>query len=193
MRIIAGKHRGRRIETLDSKKLRPTTGMAREAVFNILSHGQFEGLLDDCDVLDLYCGCGALAAEALSRGARSATLIDIDQEHLNIARDNITAIGEDDYATFLRANSSTPPLARHTCNLVFIDPPYHQGLVDKTLNNLMTQGWLADQAVLVIETNKTEEIALPLSFEQIIDRNYGNSRIRFVTYDAAQHSTEAIA
>ena len=190
MRIISGKHRGRNIETVSSKKLRPTTGMAREALFNILSHGHFtedgSNLLDDCNVLDLFCGCGALSLEALSRGAAHAVMIDIDQAHLDIARKNAASMHEENNISFIRADSGNPPPARFPCNLIFLDPPYNQGLVNKALKNLAQGGWLAQNAIVVVETGKTEDIELPEEFEQLDDRKYGNSRIRIFEWSNAK-------
>lgn len=189
MRVIAGKYKGRSIETLKDKstKLRPTTGKTREALFNILSHGQFavggKKILDGARILDLFCGSGALAIEALSRGATYAVLIDMENKHLDIARKNIKNIGEDQNTTFIRANSSMPPPAYVPCNLIFIDPPYNQGLAQVTLENLVKGNWLAPNAIVVVETEKKEDITYPSGFEEMTDRNYGNSRIRILCWN----------
>jgi 16S rRNA (guanine966-N2)-methyltransferase len=182
MRIIAGKYRGRKIETINDKKLRPTMGVAREALFNILSHGRFADeenrFLDGCRVLDLFCGCGALALEALSRGAAHVTLMDIDSEHLQIARQNIKKIGEENHATFIRGDSSKPPMARATCNLVFIDPPYNEKLAHSAMEKLVEGKWLEKGAIVVVETGKTEDLPEVPGYTEFLNRNYGNSRIR---------------
>ena len=189
MRVIAGKYKGRNIEALKDKntKLRPTTGKTREALFNILSHGQFaaegEKLLEGARVLDLYCGSGALAIEALSRGAAYAVFIDTDKEHLDIARKNVKHLGEEENATFIMADSSAPPPAHVPCNLIFIDPPYNKGLVQLTLGNLVKGNWLAKDAVIVIETAKKEDINYPSGLEELTDRHYGNSRIRILRWN----------
>ena len=186
MRVISGKHKGRKIETVSSKNLRPTTGMAREALFNILSHGKFNNdgsqFLQGCYVLDLFCGCGALSIEALSRGAKHAVLIDIDQSHLAIARKNISSLGEEENASFIRGDSATPPPARIPCNLIFLDPPYGKGFVDKSLKSLIAGEWLADDAIIVVETAKTEDLTIPDNFTELDDRKYGNSRIRIMQW-----------
>lgn len=182
MRIISGKHRGRIIESLSSKKLRPTTGRTREAVFNILSHGRYSDLLDGARVLDLFCGCGALAMEALSRGADHVTLVDIDAKHLDVARKNIRTLGEESNATFVRGDSSSPPPASAPCTLVFLDPPYHQHMVERALKAIVLGGWLTKNAIVVIETGKTEDVDLPEQFTLHTDRTYGNSRIRIAEY-----------
>lgn len=186
MRVFSGKHRGRKIETVSSKQLRPTTGMAREAIFNILTHGKYsedgESLLTNANVLDLFCGCGALSMEALSRGAASVTLIDIDKEHLDVARQNIKTIGEENKAVFIRADSSTPPPARTPCDLIFLDPPYNQGLVAKALTGIMSGNWLAKNARIVVETDYREDVKFPDKFEELDNRKYGNSRIRILKW-----------
>lgn len=188
MRVISGKHRGRKIETIDSKKLRPTTGMAREALFNILTHGRFaeddKKLLDGCRVLDLFCGCGALSIEAISRGAAHATLMDIDQEHLDIAKQNFRSMGEIDNTAFIRGDSSMPPKAHTPCNLVFLDPPYGKGLVATALKNIIAGKWLAENAIIVVETAKNEEPEIPEGLVAVEDRKYGNSRIRIFEWQS---------
>lgn len=195
MRVIAGKYRGRRIETVDDKKLRPTLGIAREAIFNILSHGQFmheDGTpcLVGANVLDLFCGCGALSMEALSRGADHAVLMDIDADHLAIARHNLEKIEESDNCTFIRRDSSAPSMASMSCNLVFLDPPYKQGLADKALRNLLKSDWLADGAFLVVETGKHEALAQYSELEEITNRHYGQSRIRIFQLVSSPETVE---
>ena len=186
MRIISGKHKGRAIQTIKDKKLRPTTSMTREGLYNVLSHGKFaedgQNIIVNSNILDLFCGCGALSLEAISRGAAHATLIDIDQQHLDIARRNFNSIGEIANASFIRADSSTPPPAKKSCNIVFIDPPYGKNLVNPSLKSIVAGGWLANNAVVIIETGKNEDIEFPDSFSELDDRTYGNCRIRILRW-----------
>lgn len=186
MRIIAGKHRGRKLDTIEGKQLRPTTGMAREAIFNILAHGNFgadeSNILDGCRVLDLFCGCGALAAEAISRGAERAVLIDMDSAHLELARGNIDRLGEGGKAAFIRADSSNPPMAQVKCNLVFVDPPYNQGLVEKSLKNIIAAGWVESGAIIIVESGKMEEFTFPEQFTILDSRIYSASKVTFLRF-----------
>lgn len=181
MRVIAGKHKMRRIESLDKDSLRPTSGRTREAIFNILSHGRFiqedKRLFDDCTVLDLFCGTGALGVEALSRGASRAVFVDIDAKHLDVARKNIAHIGETDHAVFIRSDSANPPSAKFPCNLIFLDPPYESGLIAKAFKNLLLGGWVAENAVVVTEFAKHEVFDCPAGFEVAVDRLYGKTRV----------------
>ena len=188
MRIIAGKHRGRNIKVIQDRKLRPTTGIAREALFNILSHGRFndsgDSLLNGARVLDLFCGCGALSIEAISRGAEHVTLIDIERKHLDLAKDNIEKIDELDKASFLCGDSANPPPANKACNLVFIDPPYRKNLVITALTKIESNGWLEDGAVVVVESGKKEDIEFPKNYNVLDKRNYGNSTINILQWSA---------
>ena len=96
MRIVAGRHRGRRLLAPPGETVRPTSDRAREALFNILSHGQLaaEGIpFAGAAVLDAFAGTGALGLEALSRGAAEAAFIEQDREALATLRQNIAALG----------------------------------------------------------------------------------------------------
>ncbi len=177
MRIISGKYRGRRIESVNEQSLRPTMGVAREAIFNILSHGQFTDLLQGCTVLDLFCGCGTLSMEALSRGAKHVVCIDNNPGHLKVAQNNIAHINETDNATFLRMDATTLPPANIKCDLVFIDPPYDSNLVLPTLNRIISNGWLADGAIIIVEASSKKPVEIPATFAQIDKRKYGNCQI----------------
>ena len=95
MRIIAGHHRGRRLNTPRGTKLRPTSERGREMVFDILAHNRQGKSIAGHVILDAFCGVGSVALEALSRGAEKALLMDHDQEALKWARANACSIKED--------------------------------------------------------------------------------------------------
>lgn len=181
LRIITGKHRGRKLEVIESKTLRPTADRTREAVFNILTHSYTneagESILEGAVVLDLFCGSGALAFEALSRGASKAVLIDIESEHLAIARANAEHLGETANVAFIRADSSNPPPAKFPCSLIFLDPPYRTGLAANALKHLKAGGWLQEESIIVVELDRREDLATPDDFEQLDERVYGNTKI----------------
>ena len=180
MHVIAGKYRGRRIETLKSKTLRPTQGKTREALFNILMHGQFQDILKDSTVLDLFCGCGSFAIESLSRGAAHVVCVDIASEHLAITKQNIANLHALEQATFLRADSSKVPPATKACDIIFIDPPYHSNLAQSSLITALNQGWLAPHAIAVLETDVKDKQSAIEGFEELVNRHYGKSNIRIL-------------
>jgi 16S rRNA (guanine966-N2)-methyltransferase len=186
LKIISGKHRGRNVRTKESKSVRPTSGKARGAIFNILMHRQFEGFEDspviDRSVVDLFCGTGALGLEALSRGAAHVTFVDGSADSIALARDNARSMGEEPNTAFIRSDSTVLPLARRQCSLAFLDPPYNSGLAAKSLASLDKQGWLLPSAVVVAEISSRETLLPPEHFRIADERIYGNSKIIFLQY-----------
>jgi len=181
MRIVGGKYRGKKIIAPSHHGTRPTSDRTRETIFNILLHNPAfaQGVLIDKAVLDVFAGTGALGFEALSRGAKSITFIENDRAALTILYDNVKAFGlprtcvlEQD-ATHLRSGPVTP------CDLIFLDPPYHQGLLSPTLSNLYAQGWIAEAAVVVIEIEKNEAFILPSFLSLLTERISGAARVLF--------------
>lgn len=181
MRIISGKHRGRRIAMHDDANIRPTSGRTREAIFNILTHGSFgrdgESPLVGKRVVDIFCGTGGLGLEAMSRGALHCTYIDRSPQSLSLARENVERFGETDAATFIRSDSTQLPPATLPCTVAFADPPYDKGQAAPALKSLKEQGWLEKNAIVVLELHVRELIHLPEGFELIDERVYGNSKV----------------
>src|SRR6516165_8848650 len=150
MRVVGGKHRGRRLLTPTGRKVRPTSDRAREALFNILSHGQFAagGIpFADGAVLDAFAGSGACGLEALSRGAAEAVFIEQDRDALAVLKKNIEALGESARARVVPGDATHPPRAMSPCEVVFLDPPYRSGLAGPALAALGAAGWLAPGAL----------------------------------------------
>jgi 16S rRNA (guanine966-N2)-methyltransferase len=183
MRIVGGSHRGRRLMAPKGDTVRPTSDRAREALFNILLHGQFaaEGVpLIDAAVLDAFAGTGALGLEALSRGAASATFIERDPIALAVLRKNVAMLDEGARARILPGDASHPPRAMAPCDIVFIDPPYRSGLAAPALSGLAAGGWLAPQALIIIEMAAQEDFAPPGGFTLEAERVYGTARLVFL-------------
>ena len=183
MRIVGGKHRGRRLLAPPGETVRPTSDRAREALFNILSHGRLaaEGVpFADAVVLDAFAGTGALGLEALSRDAAEALFIEQDREALAILRQNIAALGEDAQARIIAGDATRPPRAPSACGLVFIDPPYRSGLAAPALAALDAAGWLMPGALAILELGAREELAPPAGFILLDERVYGAARLVFL-------------
>ena len=186
MRIVAGRHRGRRLVAPPGQTVRPTSDRAREALFNILSHGRLaaEGIpFADATVLDAFAGTGALGLEALSRGAAEAVFIEQDREALAILRQNVAALGEGVRARIVPGDATRPPRAPSSCALVFLDPPYRSGLAAAALSALEDAGWLMPQALAVIELATREELTPPAGFFPLDERAYGAARLLFLRRD----------
>lgn len=187
MRIITGKHRGRKIEigAEHSKTIRPTSDYAREAIFNILSHGKLgiEGsAVQEARVLDLYCGTGALGLEALSRGAAHVTFIDKSRDAIKLCRHNIIKMNEEAASQCICADASQLANCPHPFSLVFLDPPYFSKLIAPTLTRLAEHGWLSAGAIIVLEHDEKEAVALPNMYEKLTERRYGRAVIEVLKY-----------
>lgn len=191
MRIVAGKHRGRSLIAPAGKGVRPTLARAREALFDILAHKRFSETgapaLADARVLEAFSGSGAFAFEALSRGAASAILMDIEPAALDAARRNAESLGEGARVTVLKADATKPGPARAAASLVFLDPPYESGLAAPALAALARERWLADGALCVVELGAKEPFDPPPGFTAIDVRRYGAARFVFLRWSPSEN------
>jgi 16S rRNA (guanine966-N2)-methyltransferase len=181
MRIVGGSLRGRTLTAPDSQMVRPTSDRIRQAVFNILEHATWAPDFSGAHVLDAFCGTGALAFEALSRGAEHACLLDVAQSSVKLAQRNAADLGLATQAATLRADATKPPVARDQFSLVFLDPPYDRGLIPLAVTALANRGWFAPGAVLVLETRLNEPLPPPDTLHcTLLDaRNWGDTAVHF--------------
>ena len=173
MRIIAGAWRGRTLVAPKGLETRPTADRTRETLFSMLVSriGSFEGLR----VADLYAGSGALALEALSRGAAHATLIENDRAALNAIEANLGKLGAREHAK-VRAMSAANLPREAPFDIVFADPPYGEGSGDTVVAAVTRAGWLGAGGWLAIETARGVDVAPgPLTIDAT--RDVGRARI----------------
>jgi 16S rRNA (guanine966-N2)-methyltransferase len=181
MRIVGGRLKGRSLKGPASDTIRPTSDRLRETIFNILRHSHDDPVAG-VRVLDLFAGTGAMAIEALSRGAREARLIDTGIEAHALIRANLEALGLTASASLLRRDATKLGKAQlgECFGLAFLDPPYGKGLVPPALEALRKGAWLETDALLVIEEARDADIVLPEGFALIEARAYGDTRILLV-------------
>lgn len=180
MRIVAGEHRSRVLESPKGDAIRPTSDKVRGAIFNML---QSRGLVGDAIVLDVFCGTGALGLEALSQGAQSCTFIDKNKASLDLTKRNIQTLKEGMRAQALLMDGAKLPLCPinvEPATLVFLDPPYGKGLAINALNSLMAQEWLAGECFCVVE--ESAAIVPPDGFEVLQSKQYGDTHIALLHY-----------
>jgi 16S rRNA (guanine966-N2)-methyltransferase len=171
LRIIGGTWRGRKLGFPEVEGLRPTTDRVRETLFNWL-----QPLIHGARCLDLFAGSGALGLEALSRGAAAVRFVDSERravhairENLALLRDERGSVVQGDALAFLRG----PPPPR-PFDLVFLDPPFRQGLLHPALQALCREGWLGDNARIYIEVEQELGTpALPDSWELVRQKQAG--------------------
>ncbi len=186
MKIISGKYKNRVITTPKSFVHRPSTSKFREALFSILSSGQFinDNIIENAKVLDLYSGTGSLSFEAISRGANNVTMVDISKEYLDSAISFAKQLGEEGAVRTLCLDARHLPQSNEKFNLVFMDPPYHNELIGKTLGALQFKGWLEDRALIALEMGKKEKVEIPSQFVLVKEKLYGNIKLVLVRYES---------
>lgn len=179
MRVTGGTLRGKKLSPLRGLAIRPTTDYLRESIFNILA-----GRVVDAVVLDLFAGTGSLGIEALSRGAATAVFVDRAPQAVKTLIRNIGACSLEAQSTILqrdifRGLGFLKSIARKF-NLVFIDPPYDQGLVERTMRRI-DRAKVTSGEVFIVTEHSTREI-LP---ERVADfaltdrRRHGKTLVSF--------------
>lgn len=184
MRIIGGRHRGRRLATPDWPGVRPTSDRLRETLFNILAP-EIEG----ARVLDVYAGTGAVGLEALSRGAQWVTFIEHDRRTVALLRQNVAQCGAEACAIVARdaveaLQSPTP----EPFDIVFLDPPYASAARDVALR--LAAAHVAPGGVLVLEHATREpapETAGALTHSRT--RRQGDSSLTFYRHAESHAGT----
>lgn len=172
MRIIAGKWRSRVIAAPPSTSTRPTADRTRETLFSMLASRL--GIFEDLVVADLFAGSGALALEALSRGAASATLVETDAAARKTLLANASVLGAD-VRVLASSALKLPPVAA-PFHLIFADPPYAVGSGTAIRAAVEKAGWLAPGGWLAIETAKGEAVD-PGTLRLDAERDTGPARL----------------
>ncbi|PID80213.1 MAG: 16S rRNA (guanine(966)-N(2))-methyltransferase RsmD [Clostridiales bacterium] len=155
MRVVSGRARGIKLNTIDSLKTRPTTDRVKEAIFSMI---QFD--LQDAVVLDAYAGSGALGIEALSRGAAQVDFVDLAKPCIKVIKDNLAKTKLIGGAVFQSALDDFLKSGRaKTYDIVLLDPPYQKKYVEKSINWLIEGDNLSKNAIIVVEHNNSIQLA----------------------------------
>ena len=171
IRIIGGKWRGRKLPVPETVMLRPTPDRVKETLFNWL-----QPVISGASCLDLYAGTGALGLEAISRGASSVVLVENDPALAGQLAENIKTLDATDAR--LERSEALSWLRRNSTqfDLVFLDPPFNQGLVEKSCELLLELNGLKPQALIYVEAE--QELRLPTSL--IIKKQDSAGQVKFL-------------
>ena len=177
MRIVGGTLGGRPLKGPSSDRIRPTSDRLRESLFNILEHGHAG--VEDLRVIDLFAGTGALALEALSRGARFALLVDDGAEARALIRANVESLGLGGTTRIFRRDARKLGLAPpgEPYDLAFLDPPYGRGLAEGALVALHEGRWLRPGALVIVEEAADALVAPQSGYLPEDERTFGDTRI----------------
>ncbi len=176
MRIISGNLRGKKLFTPKDDNVRPTTDRTREAIYNIL-YAKLDKPFSEYSILDIFSGTGAFGLEALSRGAKDATFVDID---LSLTKKNIELCGFKN-TSLIKSDARFIGKAKHTYDIVFMDAPYNKGLTEPVLDNLYNNNYLNQDTIIIVELAKNENLNLDDKFNIIDTRIYGAAKVVFLS------------
>lgn len=177
MRVISGIYGGRPLKSLAGTNTRPTADKVKESLFNIIGPNFRGG-----NVLDLYAGSGALGIEAVSRGMDTATLVDSNQQAIDVIIQNIKMTREEAKFKTMKSQAryalNTLASREEKFSLIFLDPPYDQQTIVTDIQELVQKQLLADIAVIVcevaIDVDLPDEVA---GIEMWDEREYGKKKI----------------
>lgn len=174
MRIIAGAARGRKLKELPGMDTRPTTDKVKESIFNIV---QFD--VEGRRVLDLFAGTGQLGCEALSRGAAYVTFVDSRREAARVVKENAALVADPDRFEVLQRDALGYVADKPgRFGLVFLDPPYRTGLMEKALEAIAGIDIVAEHGIIVCETGLDETLpTLAPPYEMGREYRYGKIKV----------------
>lgn len=179
MRIISGKARGTKLNTLEGEQTRPTLDRVKESIFNIIQNE-----LEETVFVDIFSGSGAIGLEALSRGAKKAILCDKSREAIAIIKSNVEKTHFQEKAQIINADfEKCLKEIKEEVDYIYIDPPYKTDYILKSLKNLEESEIIKEETKIILETDDEERILKQiesLKFDIIDKRKYGIAHIIFL-------------
>lgn len=174
MRIISGRHRGRKLVEFTADGIRPTSDRAKESLFNILSYR-----IVGATVLDLFCGSGSIGLECVSRGADKVYFNDKSASSVAVLKKNISLLKEEscchvtvsDYLDYLNRTNER-------FDIIFLDPPYAEEFGTPALNVIAKRGLLKEGGVAIYERDRSFEGEIA-GLEKADERKYGKAYLTF--------------
>ena len=174
MRVVSGSARGRRLKELQGMETRPTTDKVKESLFNVI---QFD--IPGRKVLDLFGGTGQLGIEALSRGAAHCTFIDQRRDAVALIRENLKLCRLEENAKVMQGDSlAFLGSCREKFDVIFLDPPYHTDLMDRTLELVTKIDILSEHGIIICETMADRQLPpMEAPYEWGKDYRYGQIKL----------------
>ena len=177
MRVITGIARGRRLKEPNGMETRPTADRVKEAIFSSI---QFE--VEGRKVLDLFGGTGQMGIETLSRGATHCTFVDLQKQAVAIIRENVNSTGFADQSTVIQGDAlAFLSRCREKFDLIFLDPPYDSGLLEKAMELIATIDIVSENGIIVCENGSNS--GWPVVAEPYrMQKEYRYGKIRTALY-----------
>ena len=185
MRIISGNFRGKKILEPKDIQTRPLKDLTKESIFNILNHSnKFKIDLKSSNILDLFSGVGSFGIECLSRGVKNVIFAENYSGVLPILKKNLQSLKSiENYEIFEKdINSSNFFTSLNTkFDVIFMDPPYKDKNLNLLLDKIKDQKILNKKGILIVHRHKNEKDIIPKKLDIIEEKEYGLSRIMFIS------------
>ncbi|MDR0763933.1 MAG: 16S rRNA (guanine(966)-N(2))-methyltransferase RsmD [Bacteroidales bacterium] len=179
MRIVSGIYKGRRFEAPRTISVRPTTDIAKEALFNILNSQRD---IDGAVVLDLFAGIGNISLEFLSRGATSVTAVDMNNECLSFIRSIADKWGMEGLVLQRQDAFAYPKSTNKKFDIIFADPPYQASDVARLPDMIFKNEILNNGGIFILEHSKQYDFSVIPQFREM--RRYGKVHFSFFVYQS---------
>ena len=185
MRIISGSFKGKKIIKPKDNKTRPLKDLTKESIFNIINHtNKFSINLSSSYVLDLFSGVGSFGIECLSRSVKEVVFVENYTGVLPILKKNLKELKSLNNYKIIEKNIYDENIFLYINNkfdLIFLDPPYRDKNFVNILVNIKNKKILKKNGVIIMHRHKNEKDVLPFNFNIIEEKNYGISKILFIT------------
>ena len=184
MRIISGSNKGKKLIVPNDKTTRPLKDMAKESVFNILTHAKYINFrLKDCKVLDLFSGTGSFGLECISRGSKFVFFLENYPPVLEILKTNISNLKYENKSKVIdidafKMNNNTFEKDQKF-QMIFCDPPYKEKKIELLIENIIEMEILEKNGIVIIHRKKGDLDTYPNKFEVIDKKIYGLSTFVF--------------
>jgi 16S rRNA (guanine966-N2)-methyltransferase len=177
MRLTGGDGKGRRLAE-PPKGVRPTSGRAKEVLFQLISDR-----IDEATVLDLFAGTGALAIEAIARGAAQAVLVELDRKAIGAIKSNLDRCQFVEKATIVPGDvlKKIPFIKKSNSpfDIIFADPPYADEVFEKTMDLIRINELLVQGGVVIFESARKNRLNLPSGWDEVDTRTIGDTELHF--------------
>lgn len=177
MRVVSGKFRGMKLNTIEGESTRPTREVVKEALFSILMNE-----VSDATFLDLFAGSGAIGIEAISRGAKSAILVDLNPACVKVIRENVKKAKIEDCMRIYNTDykMALKKLNGEKIDIAYIDPPYNKSMGVDAIKRMFEYDLLASGGIIVMETDTNEEAPMQIEgYEKYNYKRYGRNILSF--------------
>ena len=181
MRVVGGYKKGQRLK-VSRKGIRPTKSIVREAIFNII-----RDRVQGAKILDIFAGSGALGIESLSRGAAHCVFIEKQTKMLS---ENIARLLLEDHAKIIRSDyrKGLMLIKDQRFDLIFLDPPYHENHLEKTLGLICSNELLYKDGMIIVEHLPDITIGLPEGMVIFKKKRYGDTEVTFIVQGSVSRS-----